>query len=679
MHKIIFAFILSIIYINASEINLYTKQIKQKNNIFDIESDVIVFDDMYFLRANKAKYNPTNKELELFGDISALRGQNEKTFSQYAKLNIQDKTAFFNDFFFFDDNLEVWFKSEKGKFSEKEFIASNCMVSSCDIQDPDWQIKFKEGKFNKDKNFIHLKNPTFYVKNIPILWLPYFGFSIDNTRKSGFLTPQLSISQSEGMRYEQPFYIVFDDNWDIELNPQIRTNRGVGIYSTLRFINNYHHNAKINFGFFNEKKSFYTKEKLKNKTHKGIELKYLGKDLLKDKLKLNDNFQEALWIDAIYLNDIDYLNVGYKNSRDTTNLINSKINYFLSDDKNYYAAYAKYYIDTSKDSNKDILQEYPSFQYHHFLNKFFYDKIFYSFDTKFHRYYRDIGTYANQLNFHIPISYNASFVNEVFNIKLENILYTSLIDYSNYTKHNEYLFINTPHLVLYTNLAKAYNNFYHDMYFGVDYYFPSSKHGQITQDFLDTTYYSQSLIFKEIQFFYNKKGEKKIKHRLNINYDIKNNNIKYIDNLVEYYFNNDIYINNESRFTSNFDKIEKSLTELKFNFKNIDFNIFYAYKHSKSNDKASFVSTNFNYILNNNYSFFGGVWFDTKRSKANIWEIGYSYQKKCWNYSLMYKSRIDPQLTSAGINAKNKNGLYFTFNFYPLGGFSYDLAKEENL
>ncbi|MDN2925561.1 LPS-assembly protein LptD, partial [Campylobacter jejuni] len=74
-----------------------------------------------------------------------------------------------------------------------------------------------------------------------------------------------------------------------------------------------------------------------------------------------------------------------------------------------------------------------------------------------------------------------------------------------------------------------------------------------------------------------------------------------------------------------------------------------------------------NYIATPNYYLFGGLWFDTQRAHANMWELGYTYQRKCCNYSLMYRERIDPQLTRGCITAKNQSGVYFIFNFYPLG------------
>ena len=118
-----------------------------------------------------------------------------------------------------------------------------------------------------------------------------------------------------------------------------------------------------------------------------------------------------------------------------------------------------------------------------------------------------------------------------------------------------------------------------------------------------------------------------------------------------------------------------------------NFNFSHAYKYDfnefikqdlKTLEKHSFIGASADYTYNINYKFIAGAWFDTQRAHLNAWEVGYTYQRKCWNYSLIYKERTDPQLTSAGISAKRKNGVYFSFNFYPVGGVRYDLSLREN-
>ncbi|MBS7551994.1 hypothetical protein KII05_11630, partial [Weissella confusa] len=74
--------------------------------------------------------------------------------------------------------------------------------------------------------------------------------------------------------YLQPIYVAEYNEWDLEFDPQIRTNRGVGLYSTFRFADSPYSNGYIRSGIFNERSEYQHRENLKNKQHRGIELGY---------------------------------------------------------------------------------------------------------------------------------------------------------------------------------------------------------------------------------------------------------------------------------------------------------------------------------------------------------------------------------------------------------------------
>lgn len=65
---------------------------------------------------------------------------------------------------------------------EKYYNVTSSVVSSCNVSDPDWSIKFSSGKLNRNSKYLHLFNPRFYIKNMPVFYLPYFGFPTDKTR-----------------------------------------------------------------------------------------------------------------------------------------------------------------------------------------------------------------------------------------------------------------------------------------------------------------------------------------------------------------------------------------------------------------------------------------------------------------------------------------------------------------
>ena len=78
---------------------------------------------------------------------------------------------------------------------------------------------------------MHLYNPVFYVGKVPVLYLPYFGFPTDKTRRSGLLIPEIAYLSEQGLYYKQPIYFAPMQSWDLEFDPQIRTRRGAGIYT----------------------------------------------------------------------------------------------------------------------------------------------------------------------------------------------------------------------------------------------------------------------------------------------------------------------------------------------------------------------------------------------------------------------------------------------------------------
>lgn len=686
MRKILSLLIIFTHFALAGEVDFYASKVHKNGNIVEAESNVLIFSQLYFISANKAVYNETSKEVELFGDINILRGETERFNSCYAKVNLASDEAQFKNFFFADNNLEVWFQSEQSDLNNTIFIGKKSAVSSCNVENPDWQIRFSSGELNREANYLHLYNAKLYVKSMPVFYMPYLGFSVDSSRKTGFLIPEFEFNNDDGFFYRQPFYVALNQKWDLEYAQQIRAQRGFGGYATLRFMDSAHSSGELNAGFFREKTGYYQQEGLKNQIHKGIELKYSRQNLIKNIFNLKENFQEGVWIDGIYLNDVDYLNLERRDYRDLTSLVTSNFSYFLADESNYYSAYAKYYIDTSKVDNKDTLQEYPSFQYHRFLSGIFNNHIQYSFDANFNRYYREVGVYANITNLNLPLTYHTGIFDDFLQFTFTERLYSSFVNYTNYAREHEHLFRNYHEFSLYTDLSKPYDNFYHTLYLGANYLLKGSRSGLITQNFLNVQDEQERLNFKAVQFFYNTNGEKKLKHRLNVNYNTVTMEFNQLQNLTQYFFSQNISLGNETTYSNEQRRFTKSLSQLEISSNKFNLTFSHAYKYDDSEyiiqeiptQKHNFIGTRADYTHNINYKFFSGAWFDTQRANLNAWEVGYTYQRKCWNYSLVYKERIDPQLTSAGIKAKSKNGLYFTFNFYPIGGVSYDFSLQEN-
>jgi len=76
------------------------------------------------------------------------------------------------------------------------------------------------------------------IGKVPVLYVPWFMFPIDERRRTGLLFPSLSNSDRNGFDYKQPIYINLAPNYDMTLYPRIMTDRGSMLGAEFRYLSN---------------------------------------------------------------------------------------------------------------------------------------------------------------------------------------------------------------------------------------------------------------------------------------------------------------------------------------------------------------------------------------------------------------------------------------------------------
>ncbi|HEY5205235.1 MAG TPA: LPS assembly protein LptD [Roseiarcus sp.] len=89
---------------------------------------------------------------------------------------------------------------------------------------PTWSIRARKVVEDKAKRSLYFQDAVVQVKGVGILYLPAF-YTADPSaaRKSGFLLPVVTVSDSRGVSYEQPYYQVITSSSDITIAPQFNT------------------------------------------------------------------------------------------------------------------------------------------------------------------------------------------------------------------------------------------------------------------------------------------------------------------------------------------------------------------------------------------------------------------------------------------------------------------------
>jgi LPS-assembly protein len=665
---------------------LLAKSVKANGERVEAVGDVVIYSKKSSFRADRALYNKRTKELELFGDVYVGFENSDFTRLNYTKINLSTKDFRTEEPFIYDQESEIWFRTLNMEAKENILTLKKSTISSCNREDPDWRIEFKKGLYNREKEYVSLYSPTFYAGNLPILYLPWFGFPTNRDRKSGFLKPIIGFESQENIFLVQPYYIAIKRNWDIEIDPQIRIGRGYGLYSSFRFVDSNHSYGEVNIGAFKDKRSYREKHDLKNSTHYGINLRYLNNSVLSknhDYLEKN-SYEDGLLSDITYLNDIDFINLDHKTKRASSKLITSKINYVLFNDINYLGVYNKYFIDTEKSSNLDTLQTLPSIQYHKFSNIFQIPSLLYSFDYKFKNNFRRVGLNATQHEFSLPITFYKTVFDEYLNFQVSENLYFSKVNYSNedLNSSDANYFSNYHRFQLSSDLTKNYNNFIHNIQIDTSFVLPShEKKSGYFADFIPFNVETKNIAFKLNQYFYDRDGFNFLSHRFRQVFYDDDKLYKYgdLENQLTYYPNRDIRLTNTFFFSHEFHRLSKLQTGIKFNKKRYNFNINHTYEYKKDDKDTNFIVAKVDMRVDANYDLFAGFDYDIEDSFTKEWSFGWRMKKRCWDYQFRYKESVTPNLTSVGAESVVKRGVLFFVRFHPFGGMEYEYNRESTL
>ncbi len=682
MYKKLFisTIILTSLYSSSLPYTMYAVSVESVGDIVSADGGVIIYHKNKVYKANRAVYNTKKKVLELFGNVKVITNKSS-SITDYLKVNVKDSKSHTNKFFIYDGNSKIWLRGSSYKSKNGIYRVKNSEISSCKVKNPDWKILFAKGKYNKNIEFVTLSRPTFYFKQKPVFALPWFGFSTVKKRKTGLLRPRFGINADSGFIYKQPYFYAPYRNWDIEFTPQIRTNRGIGLYSSLNFADSKFSKGSLTLGYFKEKSSFFKEKNLRNKEHHGLDFYYEGSHFLPSFLKSSDD-EDGLYIKFETLNDIDYENLKDVNIKSYNKLVTSRLNSYLKRKSDYFGLYAKYFIDTDKVSNSDTMQELPSFQYHIFTKNIAIKNLTYSFDYKFKNNYRREGLNAAWQEINFPIKFDISLLDDFLNFSFSENLYYSKINYSKLAGKNidnAVYFSNYHKFVLSSDLTKKYDNFLHNIQLQTTLQVPSFEHksGDFA-DFIDINKERKNLNFSINQYFYDKNGFDFLTLRSSQIIYLDKGKKEYGDilNDIYYKYSNKLSISENTSYSKKFSKIKKIQTSINYKDDVYKFRLSHTHKNVPNEKKVNYLTTDFSTNLNAGFKIGGELNYDIKNAFTRDWSLWLYRDKKCWNYKITYKESLIPIATSGGAKAYKNKGIYFLVNFANIGGISYEYAKD---
>ena len=112
------------------------------------------------------------------------------------------------------------------------------LYTTCKPDQNDWYLKVSELSLDRTLNVGTGINGVVEFQGVPILYMPYMTFPLNNDRKSGFLPPSFGSSTRSGLELAVPYYWNIAPNHDATITPKIFTRRGIQIGAEFRYLDN---------------------------------------------------------------------------------------------------------------------------------------------------------------------------------------------------------------------------------------------------------------------------------------------------------------------------------------------------------------------------------------------------------------------------------------------------------
>lgn len=119
---------------------------------------------------------------------------------------------------------------------ENKLRIINGSFTTCKPGDDGWYVKAEDLALNYDTEIAEGRNATVYFQNAPIFHSPWMSFSLNNARKSGFLTPTFGQSTESGLMLSTPYYWNIAPNMDATISPRYYSKRGAQLASEFRYL-----------------------------------------------------------------------------------------------------------------------------------------------------------------------------------------------------------------------------------------------------------------------------------------------------------------------------------------------------------------------------------------------------------------------------------------------------------
>jgi LPS-assembly protein len=429
-------------------------------DLYSAEGNVIIEQTGAILRADTITLNTLTRDAQATGNVTLAEGENILS-CERLDINLITKVGTVSQatLFIKENNYRISGESFE-KLGESKYTVVNGTVTTCGGDVPAWKITGGHIDVTLE-GFASIKNSTFQVRNIPILYSPFFFYPVKIKRQSGFLMPQPGFSSSDGVKLNNSFYWAVSDSTDATLYLDYTSKKGVGEGAEFRYVLNETSKGKI-YQYYTEERSEYFEDEYDELLGRHRKRGLAG-------FEGEHYFSETSYTKAIatWLSDRQILqDYGRELSRfdvswDTVSLTtlekNKSFLFYTKNWSQYTVTGQVEYFKDLENRNSTTLQRLPTIHFSGERQKIQKTPLFFKIDSAYDYFNRDRGVKGQRLDLFPKLSLPINIKNYVKitpEIGTRGMFALDLSDNSSYDRQETVL---DAHVELSTTILKIYN------------------------------------------------------------------------------------------------------------------------------------------------------------------------------------------------------------------------------
>lgn len=189
------------------------------------------------IRADKMTLDSTQTYANMYGKVEIAQ-DGIVTQSDEIRYNLKEQTGDLNNSYYISEQHQA--HGRAGKISRPDanrVVLHDASYSTCEPSSiPSWSVRAKTIELNQETGRGIIKNTILYIKDTPILALPYFNFPIDDRRTTGLLNPNFGYINDGGLQLSVPVYLNLAPEYDATITPRYLSERGLMLDGEFRYL-----------------------------------------------------------------------------------------------------------------------------------------------------------------------------------------------------------------------------------------------------------------------------------------------------------------------------------------------------------------------------------------------------------------------------------------------------------